>query len=323
MVGVTGSIPVAPSYAVAAAGKHRYALTGRPRAAVDLARATILDALASICSDVVENPALAPRSGATIGPMHVARTTLMHGLMSLYWFWGERSGWPVPAHKDFLEGWLPGNFSRNYLWGEGAIPQFLAHYWYMARKDPTVISDAQFGNLVHHVVAMARGKLGQPFPSPYFAFEQVQRHTMKSFLPLSERDALANESSNGRTFTGKALLDVFARTNRKQSCQLLWPELTRLLWCRFIPESIWAYGLAHCERGTEYAEVPALGKRWPELVEDARDCRTPHVPSEMRADEILLALFIIVFPYRAIPEVIRYLDWKLGSAWMILPPFKD
>jgi hypothetical protein len=68
--------------------------------------------------------------------------------MSLYWLWSRERSWPILEHKAFLDTWLPKDHSQSYLWGEGAVPQYLAQYWYFSSVDPTWKSEGQLGSLL-------------------------------------------------------------------------------------------------------------------------------------------------------------------------------
>lgn len=64
---------------------------------------------------------------------------------------------------------------------------------------------------------------------------------------------------------------------------------------------------------------PPATKQRAELVEEARYCRLAKVPHALASEVWLLALFVILLPYRATPEALRYLGWKLGTVWCIPP----
>jgi hypothetical protein len=310
------------TYASAAIEKREFQISGPARRALDLAKTTVYDLLAALCNDVVKNPKLAPSVGSVIAPFHRARTTLIYSLMSIYWHWSEARGWSIADHKHFIENWIPRHFASSSIWGEACLPQMIAHYWLFSKLDATIGAESQLGSLLNFVVHVQRGLLNTILPGPYFSFEQVQAHLMRAVIPVKD-DPLAHEAPYGNSFLAESLLHIFVRKNLKLPCQLIWPEFTRLIHQRFTPEHKWAYGLSHCERGTETATVPALNKRWSELVDDARDCRTNSLPCSLVGDEFFFALFVILFPYRATSEAMRYLDYKLGSSWLIAEAIVD
>jgi hypothetical protein len=66
--------------------------------------------------------------------------------------------------------------------------------------------------------------------------------------------------------------------------------------------------------------MPPATKQWADLVDEARDCRLTKVPPALANELWLLALFVVLLPYRATPEALRYLGWKLGTVWCIPAP---
>lgn len=310
------------TYAGAAMEKRSYQLSGPARRALELAKSTVYDLLVALCNDVIRNPKLAPSVGSVIAPFHRARATLIYALISIYWLWADKRGWIVSDHRAFIEGWIPRNFANSLFWGEACVPQLIAHYWLFSRLDASIGTEGQLGALLNFVVQVQRGQLGTIFPGPYFSFDVVQAHLMRDVIPVKD-DPLAHEAPTGSTFVAEWLFHIFVRKNLKAPCQLIWPEFTKLILRCFYPEHRWAYAMSHCDRGTEDAVVPTLNKRWRDLVNDARNCQVTSLPPSLVGDEFVFALFVVLFPYRATSEAMRYLDYKLGSSWLIADAITD
>jgi hypothetical protein len=140
------------TYAIAATERHRAEFDVVAAMSVKLAEDAIYDALASLCDEVEQNPLLISHSGVEIGPIYQGRATLVYALMSAYWFWSEDRKWPVARHRDFLAGWMPTDFDRSFLWGEGAVPQMLCHYWYISRVTPDQSAEFLLGRMLLTVI---------------------------------------------------------------------------------------------------------------------------------------------------------------------------
>jgi hypothetical protein len=307
------------AYTIAALEKHRVdRVVGI--ASIALARVAIRDALASLCTEVENNRRIAPSGGLEIGPIYRGRATLIYALMSLYWLWCEEEGWPIGRHREFLSEWIPKDFHSSFFWGEGCVPQVLAHYWYMSRADATCRSEIALGHVLNAVTSCCLGEAGIKFPSPYFGFEDVLRCHLVQFLKCS--DPLQYETAHGLSYFAEPLLHLLVRTNFKTICQSLWPKISRLRFEGFRPERRWQYAIAFSDRGRQISVVPPLTKQWQELLREARDCRVDRIPPLLARDPFLLLLFVIVFPWRATAEVVRYLGWKLGTVWLIDPPIR-
>jgi len=305
------------AYAIACGERHHLKYEDTARAAVEIAKNTIFDALAALCDDVKTNEKLMA-SGFEIAPIYIARATLTYALLSLYWLWSEANAWPVKEHKAFLDEWLPKDHRQSYLWGEGAVPQFLAQYWYFSKADPTWKSEMLLGSLLNVLIKLAVDQEGQKFPSPYFSFEDFMKHLLAGFLQTGD-DPLRGETARRMSFMAEGVLHLFVRANLKQSAKLLWPDFTQLGLKRFEVEEPWQYCLYRTAAGRELMVQPPATKQWAELVAEARYCRLAQVPHALASEVWLLALFVVLLPYRATPEALRYLGWKLGTVWCIPP----
>jgi hypothetical protein len=115
-------------------------------------------------------------------------------------------------------------------------------------------------------------------------------------------------------------MHLFVRTNLHRSAKLLWPDFTQLGLKRFEVEESWQSCLYRTEAGRELTVMPPATKQWADLVDEARDCRLTKVPSALANEVWILALFVVLLPYRATPEVLRYLGRQLGTVWCISAP---
>jgi hypothetical protein len=303
------------AYTIASCERHRVSYAEMGQSAVAIARDTIFDALAALCKDVKENPRLVT-SGFEIAPIYQARATLIYALMSLYWLWSEEQGWPVKQDKEFLDGWLPKDHNQSYLWGEAAVPQYLIQYWYFSKVDATWRSEMWLGALLNAVIRLCIEQERQNFPSPYFTFEDFARHLLAGFLE-SGNDPLRGETTRCTSFMAEGVLGLFTRTNLKGAAKLLWENYTRLGIKRFDVEEPWQFCLYRTDAGKETTTLPAPTKEWDELVNEARDCKVPTVPFALAEEKWVLVLFILLVPYRATPDVLRYLGRKLGTVWCV------
>lgn len=136
----------------------------------------------------------------------------------------------------------------------------------------------------------------------------------------SHQDALRKEASGVYSYYAEALMHLLVRTGRKNACKFLWPNLTRIRFISFVPESKWQYCLWRTIKG-KYVEVePPLTKKWDDLVNEARCVDCPDVPTSMKENKYLHLLFLILFPYRGTPAVVRSLAYCFDRTWFIQSP---
>jgi hypothetical protein len=246
---------------------------------------------------------------------------MLYGWMSIYWLWATEEGWPVETHEQFLSRWIPRTCLNDGLWGEGAIPQILAHYWYLSRTDVSSRPERELIQLLSATITCCLQYPRQIFPGPYFSFEDTLRHQLGEFLQTGG-DPLRNETAGGSSYLAEGLLHLSVRTNLKPDVKLLWPSFTQLGHMRFKPDHSWQYCLFRNQEGQDIMVQPPSRKEWSDLVDDARNCRVSDVPAPLLSEKYILAMFILLLPYRATPEVVRFLGLKLGSVWFILEPIE-
>lgn len=311
------------AYAIGACEKHKVNFARAAAQSVAIAKTAMLASLTAMCEEIRSNKRIATHQGIEIAPMYKGRATLIYGLMSAYWLWAsEEQNWPIEEHSEFLRVWLPRDFDRSYLWGEAAVPQFLAHYWFLSRTDMSWISEFRLlASLVSSVVFLSLTEPQQEFPGPYFTFEDCMKHKLASFLNTGD-DPLREETARGTSFMAEGLLHLLVSANLKQTAKGLWPSFTQLGLTRFDPDQSWQYCLYRNDGGVQRMIQPPSTKAWSDLVEDARDCRGTGIPAALRAEKFVLLLFLLLLPYRATPDAIRFLGKHLGTVWFIEPPIE-
>lgn len=307
------------TYAIAAASRHRHDLDGMMADAIAVAETAIFDHLAALAGEVLASEHLAEGNLLVDSVAHGARHLLLLGLMSVFWFWAKTRGWPPQIDRAEVEGFLSRPKYRVDLWGEAAIPQALAYYWYRRATDASVHVEAQLLDLVAAVLSHIKGK-GEGLPSPYFDFDEVTRHRLHEIL--NQPDPLEKEAIGSSSYFIEALLHLLVRTNRKQACRSLWPDISRMAFASFIPAARWNYCLWRTDEGTPTEALPPLTKQWAELLDEARDVRCPEAPSDLLDRPHTFLLYLVLCPFRATLQAVKYLGWKLDDTWLISTPIE-
>lgn len=305
---------------VIAAIKRSHAEYDIGSASIELALDSIYGALTRMCSEIQSRDGHLDE-GDPFSDVFVysVRYTLVMALMSVYWFWSKELEWPTKEHEAFLSGYIPKRFDKHNLWGEGAIPQFLAYLWCVGEIDATIAPEMMLLHMLQVVVQSNLDDNDHNLPNPYYDAEKVVRHRLARLLGKPEV-ALEGESFARGSYYAEPLLHLLVRTNLKQKCKEVWPDFTRLGSHVFAPATEWRYCLWRSERGEQMHRQPPLTKDWNALVEEARDCVPRGIPRELARNKYLLLLFVLICPHRGTPAAIRYLGRQFNSTWFIGPP---
>lgn len=306
--------------AIAACERFQISFERNARAAVDIALIGIRDALIDLAREALErDPPLVEGDVMLDAAFYRARYTLVLGLLSLLWFWCEEEGWPDDLAREELEAFLHEGRAQLYLWGEAAIPQILAYYWFWRRTESGGRVDGLLLQLLTATVETTANKEPKGLPSPYWSFEDVTRHALAPILGF-DQDPMAEETTGRMSFFAESLLHLLVRTNWKQVCRQVWPDVSRIQFVEFRPRSRWEYCLSFSEHGRYRQVQPPMRKEWSDLIEEARSIRCEQAPEPLIGRPMLHALFVVLFPYRASPEVVRTLSRAFNRAWLIPPP---
>lgn len=304
-------------YGIAACERYDVSLKRCAQAAIHVGLLAIKDSLISLSNEIADRKTLI--EGNPLGEFvtYKARYTLLLGLQSILWFWCESEGWPSQETKDQVEIFLASGKGNIELWGEGAIPQILPYYWFLSTNSGSANAEYLLAELLCAILPKNKEK-DSGLPSPYFSFDDVARYILnRAGIVPTYRDPLRGENSANHSFFIESLFHLLVRTGRKQLCKQLWPKMTEMSCSSYLPETGWEYCLLHSENGKYLETQPLLTKKWQELVQEAKSIEITVAPQAISDNYVLLALFLILFPHRACPEVIRYLGWKFDPDWFV------
>lgn len=304
------------TYTIAACTRAGASLEGPIAESLSAARQAVFEEVAALIDEAATRPTLVEGIAWADTEFYPARRAVLNGIGSAYWLWCQRDDL-APANLAAVEALLPAEFGPRSLWGEGALPQLLAHYWYMSRRDASFAPERRLAQLLATVIRCQLGQEGAEFlASPYYAIDDVVRHRHAGLLGTAN-DPFDAMSFRGASYFAEALFHLVVRTNLKQHCKTLWPDFTRLNLRWFEVAEPWQFCIIHTEEGLASTRIVPPTGAWAALQEAAAAYDTPKVPELLRADPVLLLLFVIMVPYRATPEVIRFLGREFSDIWFL------
>jgi hypothetical protein len=306
-------------YAIGACERHGVSFERHSRAAVELGLNAIRDSLLALAEEATERDLLFEGERLIDSIFYRARYTLVLSLTALLWTWCEHDSWPDVTLRTKVDTFLKNGAQHLYCWGEGAIPQVLSYYWYARRADSGAGVETILEALVRAVAQEQPDGSMHGLASPYFDYEAVARNALSPILGNAQ-DPLRRESLGVMSFFAEGLLHLFVRTGRKQTCRFLWPPLTKIEWMEFKPRRPWQFCLSKTDDGRNVQRERPVTVQWSNLTRAARSVACPGVPAPLRERTHLLLLWIILCPYRARPEVLRYLGWSLDDVWHLDAP---
>lgn len=295
------------TYSIAACEKNGIDYAKHCKEAVLAARDGIYYLLGQICEEASECQVLVEGDPFSEFAFYRPRVLLISALMAIYWMWSERETWKHSQHKELVEKLIPESLPQKWLWGEGVIPHFLTYIWYRKKNAASANSDM----IVAAVLAVllqnkAGGDGGEPVASPYYDAEEVAQHQYRKILGCP--DPFEGDGFEGESYFCESLLMCLVRANLKQTCQELWPDFTRLGHERVVPDQPWQFCLYRTGDGaTNETQIYPPTVQWSELQAIYQEHEAVDVPATLKADPVLLLLFVNIFPFRASFSAMKFL----------------
>lgn len=293
------------TYAIAACEKNGVDYSKHCEEAVLTARDGIYDLLGQLCEEASEHGTLVEGDPFSEFAFYRPRVLLIYALMAVYWTWSEAETWKRPHHKALVEKLIPENLPQKWLWGEGAIPNFLTFSWYRKKVAASANHDMMIAELL---TALLRNKTGEeePLASPYYDAEEVVQHQYREVLGC--QDPFEGDGFGGVSYFCESLMMCLVRANLKQTCQKLWPDFTRINHERIVPDQAWQFGLYRTgDAAKNETQIYPSTVQWSDLQEICKEHAAADVPGALKADPVLLLLFVNIFPFRASFSAMRFL----------------
>lgn len=299
-------------FIVCAIASHRRSMlkmSVKSKGSLRLAEQAVKDSLVALWNEMQIRGHLIEGNVIAEPEVYRWRYTLLCGLLSTLWFFPEHTS-DDRERRSAIAEWLNRRHEYLFLWGEAAIPCFLAMQLFYRSADTPVSRDDELIGLFKAVVASNQTGNARALPDPYYDFEDVGRalHGLKA---SDESSDLKEETFAGASYSAELLLHLMVRYNLKQACQEGWPYFNRLCHKRFIPGHTWQYCLLKCTEGVEETRQYPFEYTWARLCDEAGIETCDYLPEELSANPHLLLLWLIIAPQRLTSDVGRVLDLKL------------
>ena len=279
-----------------------------------IAKDSIYNSLANLCDEIRERDHFVEGDAFADSYVYRVRVTWLLGLMSIYALWRRRDEIEKDETDDFLREFCKEKQHLLELWGEAAIPQFLAFLWYFRKINATMGPTISLYHLISEI-CHRNGPNSRTFlANPYYEAEDILPHLFAPILGPGE-DPL-EETFTGSSYALEGLVHLFIRRNWKQTMKGLWPSVSKLAFVSFKPENPWDFYRWRNKDGKRWDVFPKPMQDWEELKALSFESKGSCIPPTIKSDPILLLLFLCVYPHRMNAEIMRWLDTQMnGIPW--------
>jgi len=276
--------------------------------AIDLAANAARTSLARLCDELMTREEFTEGDPLVDRPIFEIRMTHLLGVMGLYGLILQRDlnrgqgGEIEHKHLTAVQGFCDKHWGRLWLWGEYAIPQFLAWNFFRKTYDSTLSTDIMYAGLIDGLCKKNRPGSEDTLANPYYDAEEIMPH----LFGLATRPL--DDAFDGKAFYLEGLIHLFARSGLKQEMKWRFPEITRIALCSYRPESDWQFYLfKNRNRGDLIERFLIPPHRWSELRNDAAENAGTELPSRLRGDPLGYLGLLLVMPHRVTAGGLRWL----------------
>ena len=277
----------------------------------EIATQSIYSSLANLCDEVKERDNFVEGDPFADSYVYRVRVTWLLGLMSIYALWRRRDEIEKDETDDFLCEFCKEKQHLLELWGEAAIPQFLAFLWYFRKINATMGPNVFLCHLIS-AICQRNGPNSKTFlANPYYEADDLLPHLFAPILGPGE-DPL-QETFTGSSYALEGLVHLFVRRNWKQTMKNLWPGVSKLASVSFKPKNSWDFYRWRNKDGKRWDVYPEPTQKWEELKALSFESEGACIPPTIKDDPILLLLFLCVYPHRMNAEIMRWLDTQMNE----------
>lgn len=284
---------------------------------VRLALKAIKNALANLVFELKQRNHLVETPPVFDQSFYGIRVTWVIALASLYGIWRILDQDPKDELDYFIKEFTAEHEELLNLWGEAAVPQFLAYIWYYRITDGRMRPDGLLWEMIRTIAQRNNPRSNIPLPNPYYEAKDLLPYWVGSQLDEVMPDALNNlrvssepldTNFAGYSYTLIGLVYIFVKRNWKQTMKALWPSVTKVFWSSFDYEEEWHCFRWHNEEGQERVTMPKPTRRWDDLKKEAHDDSGSGFPDVIKEYPVFALLFLCVFPHRLNSSIVRWLD---------------
>lgn len=261
----------------------------------------IEQAFTNLCDELRARTHLVEGNPLVDQPFYRGRVTWLIGLVSAFALWKQYrdSDWKA---GDWFKTFVNTHKKDLLLWGEAAVPQFLATLWFLRQITATPEPDAMLASLISSICDANEAEGSNGLPDPYQDLPEV---VLENF---GFTDSLQKKNYRGQSYTLEGLVHLYTRRRWRQSLRFLWPKITGVVYAEFYPERAWQFCLWESEEGEIRTTLPKMPQSWAELKEEAAQVDLSKIPELFQEYPELLLVFILTYPHRLTKDVAKFLD---------------
>ena len=191
--------------------------------------------------------------------------------------------------------------------GEVDWPAILSLALYLEREHNPAEAAAAFTLWANEVTAANRGTDPPGLPSPYWSHEQVVALVHGLVAPF-EREEFA-----GQAYTLLSAADMLVRRDQREVIAELWPRMSRIHACDFVPDAAAHWFLWRTEHGDLRVTDPGPTASWSAWRSASAVTERWLIPATLLRHPEWLLPFVLTYPHRLTRALSAAIDALVGG----------
>jgi hypothetical protein len=122
------------------------------------------------------------------------------------------------------------------------------------------------------------------------------------------------DSFAGSSFYLEGLMHLAVRTNYKQAMKMIFPEITRIGLCSYVPDESWQFFLLRNHgKGTNHTRFLKPPHKWQTLRTEAEECEGKDISGIIKRFPLLYLCLLMVMPHRVSASGLRWLETEMDK----------
>jgi hypothetical protein len=277
------------------------------RPTFQLSLGAALAALDALALESLEEHALRPAMFSELDTLTRSRCTICAGVIAARILatrnagtkWAQEDRGKELLQKQFQQG-------RFLLWGESAVPFFLAATWALDHLRGDAFADGLLMTVLGSLVDVCSPRSPVKPPPPHDSADEANaKHLRRLF---EEEKALERQSA--ASYSLEPLVTLATRRLWKNALAARWLEITKIDLIRLRADRprdllLWDWGQT---RGVEQTRIFGAPQSWSELLQESRKSASNHLPHVLREHFDFALLFLLCFPHRLTTAFAKHMD---------------
>lgn len=246
------------------------------------------------------------------GPVYPARTTIVLGYLTTYALFRRLQNDPLEDNSEakILEV-VKKYEDKLKFWGEVFSPHLFSYFWFNILHKRQTEGVGRFASMLHGLVNPKKAPQPYGFPNPYYSYEDSLRIVNQLMVDDPKEHFI------GQSYSMWSIVETLARRGYKEILEELWPKISNTQYLEIVPTNPNEYLTWKVKQGKLIEKFPNQTQSWKDLVENSNSRRFGSIPSILMGKPAFALIFMLVFPQRLTPDLVRLVDTKLLSSWSL------